>query len=386
MQFTFHVVGLPHTEVTKEFLPCAYTQKVLNFCKMMKSLGHKVILYSGGDKTDVEVDEFVSVVPRSSQEKYFGETDWRVDFFPIIWELTQPYWHEMNGNTIKEIGKRIGKTDFICVIGGYCHKPIADAFPAHQTVEFGVGYPGVFSNYKVFESYSYMHQVYGQQKFGDGQNYDTVIPNYFDVNDFPEPDYKPDDYFLFIGRLVSRKGAHIAAEACGRMGVKLKMAGQGVISKEKGKIVAKELELSGDFIEHVGTVGVKERFELMSKAKAVFVPTVYLEPFGGVAIEAMLSGAPIITSDWGAFTETNQHGKTGFRTRTLGEVMWAMKNVDKLDRKKIREYAIANYSLDRVKEMYQAYFEQLYELWNEGWYSELDSGVSKYKRYEHYYI
>lgn len=48
----------------------------------------------------------------------------------------------------------------------------------------------------------------------------------------------------------------------------------------------------------MGSVGVKERAELMAYADAVMVPTTYLEPFGGVVIEAMLSGTPAITTDF----------------------------------------------------------------------------------------
>lgn len=31
-----HLVALPHTQVSKDFITCAYTQKVLKFCKMMR--------------------------------------------------------------------------------------------------------------------------------------------------------------------------------------------------------------------------------------------------------------------------------------------------------------------------------------------------------------
>ena len=42
----FHVVSLPHTVTAKAFTSCAYTQKVLNFCKMMHSLGHEAVSYT----------------------------------------------------------------------------------------------------------------------------------------------------------------------------------------------------------------------------------------------------------------------------------------------------------------------------------------------------
>ena len=377
-RFRFHIVSLPHTQTTKEYLPCAYTQKVIKFAKMMKSLGHEVFIY-GSEDTDAPCDELVTCITKEEQKQYFGHNDWRKEFFDIEWDSTKPYWQIMNSRAIIEITKRVQKKDFICLIGGYCQKPIADAFPDHMTVEFGIGYKGVFSKYKVFESYAWMHYVYGLQAFDNGQNYDCVIPNYFEVEDFPFSKEK-EDYFVYLGRMITRKGPHIAAEATGRIGAKLIMAGQGVKIEEDGSIVSPELTLKGDHIKHIGTVDVKQRGELLSKAKGLIVQTQYIGPFEGVAVEAMLCGTPIITTDWGCFVEYNIDGVTGYRCRTLAEVISALKNVDKLDPQTIRDYAVKNFSLERVAELYQAYFEQLYELWGKGWYSE--NYNPSHKRYQ----
>lgn len=376
-KFRFHVVSLPHTQVTKEYLPCAYTQKIRNFCLMMKSLGHEVFLYASED-TDIEVDELVTCITKEEQKKHFGHNDWKKEFFDISWDYNLPYWKVMNETAAKEIKKRAKKEDFVCLIGGWCQKPIADALPELMNVEIGIGYKGTFSNFKVFESYAWMHHVYGLQQIENGNNYDCVIPNYFDPNDFQL--YPKEDYYLFIGRMVQRKGPHIAVEAVKRVGGKLIMAGQGVTEKVGDRIKSKELEVWGDHIEHIGTVNAEQRKELMGKAKAVIVQTQYIGPFEGVAVEAMMAGTPIITTDWGCFSEYNHDGITGFRTRTLGEVVQALKNVDKLDPKQIRDYAINNFSMDRVKYLYQAYFEQLSQLWGEGWYSDIDN--AEYKRYQ----
>jgi glycosyltransferase involved in cell wall biosynthesis len=108
----------------------------------------------------------------------------------------------------------------------------------------------------------------------------------------------------------------------------------------------------------------------MAKARAVFVQTQYIGPFEGVAVEAMMCGAPVITTDWGVFSETIQDGKTGYRTRTLGETIWAAKNSKNLDRKKIKEYAVERYSMHTVRHRYEDYFNQLLTLWDKGWYTE----------------
>lgn len=43
----FHVVSLPHTQTTAAYPSCAFTQKVVRFCRMMKARGHHVTLYAG---------------------------------------------------------------------------------------------------------------------------------------------------------------------------------------------------------------------------------------------------------------------------------------------------------------------------------------------------
>jgi hypothetical protein len=85
-------------------------------------------------------------------------------------------------------------------------------------VEADIGYGGTCAQYGVSESYAWMHTVYGAQSSGDphsidGRLYDAVIPNYCQVDDFPFSADK-DDYFLHIGRLIDRKGWHIAQEFC----------------------------------------------------------------------------------------------------------------------------------------------------------------------------
>jgi glycosyltransferase involved in cell wall biosynthesis len=200
-----------------------------------------------------------------------------------------------------------------------------------------------------------MHSIYAGWKnptTADGQFFDTVIPGYLEPEMFPLGNGSG-DYYLFIGRLIERKGYNIAQEVCKALGKKLILAGPG--------------EASG-YGTFVGSVGPEKRAELMGNAIATFAPTLYIEPFGNVVIEAQACGTPTITTDWGAFTETNINGVTGYRCRTLQEFIDAAENVKSLDRQAIRDRAVSLYSVDVIAKRYEDYFTSLLTLWDQGWY------------------
>ena len=162
---------------------------------------------------------------------------------------------------------------------GVYQKPISDAVGL-LTVEPGIGYSGVFSENKIFESYAWMHYIYGMLNIEDGIWYDAVIPNYFDPNDFPYKENKQ-DYLLYFGRIISRKGVQVASDVAKATGNKLYIVGQGSLDNYN-----EGLSLSSEnHIVYKPAVGPEERAELLSNAKAVLMPTYYLEPFGGVNVE-----------------------------------------------------------------------------------------------------
>ena len=355
----FHVINLPHTQATKKYNCCAFTQNVINFCKMMHSLNHTIYFY-GGEGSEVDCTEHITIVTNEERQLWFGHNDWSKDFFDIKFDANMPYWVKSNSTAIQEISKRIEPGDIICLIGGNCHKVIADSFPQNKSVEFAIGYEGVFAKYRVYPSYAWMHYIHGWLH-QDGSPNETIIPHYFDTDEFPFSEEK-EDYYFFIGRMIQRKGFNLAVEACQKNNSKLIMAGQGVVNKFPGKIIGKDFVINGNNIEHLGPVSVEERGKLMSKAKAVLVPTQYIGPFESVHIEAMFCGTPVITTDWGAFTETIINGFNGYRIKTANEMVEAMNKIGELNPKKIREYAIENFSLNSVRYKYEKYFEYLMKI------------------------
>ncbi len=355
----FHALGLPHTVTSKEFNACAYTQKVVKFGKMMTDRGHEVIHY-GHEDSDLQCTEHVSVLTNEDFAKSYGSHDWRKTFFKF--DTNDHAYQTFYANAIREVGFRKEKNDFILPFWGSGVRPICDA---HQhdmiVVEPGIGYAGGhWAKWKVWESYAIYHAHCGMGAVGQCQqdNYSVVIPNYFDIDDFTFND-KKEDYFLYLGRVYSGKGVDIAIDATRRAGVKLVVAGQ----KEAGYTFPPH-------VEYVGYADVPKRKELMSKAKASFLPSQYVEPFGGVQIENLLSGTPTITSDWGSFAENNLHGVTGYRCRTMGDYVDAIKNIDKIRPADCRAFG-ENFTLEKVAPRYEKYFQDVLDVYNgAGWYAD----------------
>ncbi len=345
--------------------------KCLKYVPMMQAEGCHVTLY-GPDLIDCEPDEHVVITTEDDRKRWGFEPGFDTVSAPFLWDSSQPYWFEANTRAIDALRERVQPRDYLCLIAGWAQQPIAYAVAGAEyrnpiTVEYGVGYEGIFCHFCAFESYAWMHHVYGLQKTVNGRAFDQVIPNFFDAEQFHVAKKPSDDYLLYIGRIVSRKGPHIALEIAKRAGLPLVVAGFGANEVSEGLIVADEVRLEGD-VHYAGMVGFKERAELMANAKAVIVPTLYIEPFGGVAVEAMMSGAPVIASDWGSFTEIVTPD-VGRRFRTLHQGAEAVKQVSGLRRVKIREAAIRRYSLQAVGPLFSRWFSQLDSLWGQGWYA-----------------
>ena len=218
----FHLLGLAHTITSTEYMPCAYTQKVLKLARMLTAAGHEVIHY-GAEGADVP-GEHVTVLPGDVQRRVYGDYDWRKEFFK--YDHTDEAYTTFNANAIEEINRRKREGDTLLVSWGHFQKEIADAVGIPATVELGIGYSGVFAKYRVFESYAWMHYIYGTTQQSNGGWYDAVIPNYFDLADFPLHTEK-EPYMAFVGRLTELKGVQAAIDLCRATDVPLRGRGSG---------------------------------------------------------------------------------------------------------------------------------------------------------------
>ena len=326
----FHLPALPGQPTTRANSHCAFTSKVRKWTRMMTERGHEVILY-GSVENDAPATEHVPCIPT---------------FSPPPAEPEHEDWRRANAKIAVQIEDRKEPGDFLCLPFGVCHRRLTELHPDLTAVETGIGYAGAFARHRIYESYAWMHVALGRQGHDpDGMDEWAVIPNYFETEDFPAGE--PEDYLLYVGRMTERKGVHLAARVAEATGHDLILAGEG-----------EEIPAYGDYI---GPVGPDARANLMSHAKALVCPTRYVEPFGGVAVEAQLCGTPVITTDWGAFTETVEQGVSGYRCRTWADFLLAAANVAGLDRAEIRRRAQARWSLAAVAPQFESYFDRIEE-------------------------
>ncbi len=345
-----HLLALPNCQTTRAYPLCGFAQATIRFATLLKQLGHHVTLYAS-EENDAPCDELVTVITKEEIAALLGMGPWEYQHARM--EADSPLFQLGNARAATEIGKRKQLRDLICQIGGAAQAYVSEKHPDLMTVEYSIGYSGSFAPYRVFESIAWQHETYGRQSITDGRFFDAVIPCGFDPAEFPVV-MRPEPYALYLGRLVHRKGVGIACDAAKAAGMPLKVIGHG-----DPTLVT--------YGEYLGTVpDLAERNQWLSQASVVLCPTLYLEPFCCVAVEAQLCGTPVVATDWGGFTETVSQGVSGFRCHTLGEFVEGLRRSLALDRAAIRARAVATYSLDVIAPQYQAYFDRLALLWGDG--------------------
>ena len=380
-RFRIHSPGIPHTETSKRYLPCAFTQKVYNGTGMFTDIGHTTFHY-GAEGSTVRCTEHIPVTTHADFVKTYGDVDyWKVREFDH--NTNSHVYKEFYKNTITELRKRIQPGDFLLCWWGMGHKPIVDAVADLNpiVVEPGIGYPVTFAPYRVFESYSKLHLVKGQidaryqiyKKYKDTVPeiaawdasqlvpythhdwQDDVIPNYFDPDDFqiPVPSHEDrEDFILFIGRLTRTKGLEVAMRVADKVGMPLYVAGQGDFKEGMGWEPY-------DCVKILGTVDVHQRRDLIARARAGICASLFPEPFCGVHVEMGLGGLPVLTTDVGVFTETVIDGRNGWRCKEFNDFVIAMEHIRDIDPKICHDMAM-DYQMGRVVLRYQEYFERIH--------------------------
>ncbi|MGH7504154.1 MAG: glycosyltransferase family 4 protein, partial [Longimicrobiales bacterium] len=174
----------------------------------------------------------------------------------------------------------------------------------------------------------------------------------------------------YAGRLVAKKGLDLLLRAVARVAedvpaVALVIAGDGP-DRAAVEATVRALALESR-VTMLGHVAHAELENALAPAWVQAVPSIWEEPFGLVAAEAMMRGTAVIASDTGGLTETVRHERTGLLVpsgddaalaNALGRLLRDHGLVERMGAAG-RAIALAELTEDRVTERFLDVYESL---------------------------
>lgn len=149
-----------------------------------------------------------------------------------------------------------------------------------------------------------------------------VKPNFVPRTVAPRADR--DDVVVYAGRLTAQKGIDLLLRAWDEYctsrapSLRLVIAGVGPLQDRVAAWAS-----TRPSVDCVGMLTRAACTTLISRARAVVVPSVWEEPFGLVVVEAMAAGVPPVAPASGSFPELISHGEDGVLFRPADAVALA---------------------------------------------------------------
>src|SRR5436190_20092816 len=193
-----------------------------------------------------------------------------------------------------------------------------------------------------------------QARLLDGLNIVGTVLHGIDTDGFRFNE-KPEDYLLFLGRFTEGKGVLQAIEIARRVGMRMILA--AAEDEYYREHVAPHVD--GTRIIYHGEADHPAKVKLYGGARALLYPIQAREPFGLVLAEAMACGTPVAALDRGAVREVVDEGVTGLVFENLEDMVNELPRVFDLDRRRVRDRAVARFGVERMVDEYVAVYRRL---------------------------
>lgn len=300
---TIHVLAPHHTILNDEFSHCAFSGKARRFAQMMKPFGYTVHEYANkGSESQADVKH---VMLNEEEFKTFFKHE------------TSSPGAQANPNTLagqlfrqrlEHALREYARPGDVVAHIWTAYWDLPTKFPNLVHVETGIGYPNDgIGCYRIFESYAWQHFHWARYCShggvvptinGDAYQIDRnpactwVVPNYYDPADWPFNE-TPGNNVVFMARFVVDKGIVMLRKIIKRWhelhpddGLKFVLAGMGGYAQWLAESFFTPEELAR--IDYRGVVNGPARAEMVGNARAMLLPSIFVEPFGGSGVESMM--------------------------------------------------------------------------------------------------
>ncbi|HQF69722.1 MAG TPA: glycosyltransferase family 4 protein [Promineifilum sp.] len=161
----------------------------------------------------------------------------------------------------------------------------------------------------------------------------VTIPNFISPAQF-QPRYEPENYFIFVGRLVRTKGILTLLEAMRRIDTtaELRVAGAGELEAELRAFAAAHGLSNVKFLGHLDTAQLTRT---MQGALFTVQPSEWYENYSMTVIESLACGTPVVGARIGGIPEQIQDGRNGLLFESGNAAELAEKMQALLDRREL---------------------------------------------------
>jgi len=302
--------------------PKAYggTERVVSYLtESLVAMGHDVTLYASGDSTTRA--RLVPVVERSLRLDP-RHRDW------LAWTLSM----------IDRVFESANRFDVMHFHIDYLHFPLARRCktPCVTTLHGRQDLPDLEALYRYFREQPVVSISDSQREPLPVANWCATVHHGLPL-DLYRFHPKPQDYFVFVGRMSPEKRVDRAIDIALACSVPLRIAAK-VDRTDKAYFESQVRPLlNHPLVDYVGEIGEREKNEFIGNARALLFPIDWPEPFGLVMIEAMACGTPVIGYPCGAVAEVLEHGVTGYIVNDQQQAIAAARRIDRIDRHRCRE-------------------------------------------------
>ncbi len=280
-------------------------------------------------------------------------------------EIIARAYNDANESKIDIVHVYANEEELALSFAALCRKPTV--FTHHDPYNFLVKYKSIFPKYRHLNWISMSHA----QRLGmpDDTNWVENIYHGLPKDKFTPTKNPTGEYFAYLGRIIEPKGVHLAIRAVQKYNEeyppsRLLIAGKHYSDHGKDAYWNKQIlpmldEKNASYIGHISDIPKKQEF--LANAKALLVPSIFEEPFGMVAIEALACGTPVIALNSGALPELIEQGTTGIivsktlyangrldEPRTIQSIADALSHIETIDRKLCRRSFEKRFDVDTM--------------------------------------